>query len=447
MKIQDAVYDVIGIGFGPSNLALAIALDDVGRQRGAACTCHFIERQAEFTWHGGMLLPDSDMQISFLKDLVSLRDPTSPFTFVSYLHEKGRLEAFINQKTFFPSRIEFNDYLGWAAARFDGCCSYGEDVVAVEPEAAQGVVTALRVRSRTASGAEMVRRARNLVVATGGTPRVPAIFARLVGDARVFHSSRYLDRIDELGLGNLPGARVAVIGGGQSAAEITLDLHGRFLEAKIDLIFRGHVLKPADDTPFVNEIFNPGFTDYVFGQAEARRDAIIREFRNTNYAVVDADLIEKIYALLYQEKVRRRSRLTLSGRAEVTQAATGGDGVELVVADGIAGTAGPRRYDAVVLATGYDRDGARRLLAGLGGHVEDAEIGRDYRLGTRPGFRPQIYLQGTSESSHGLSDTLLSVLAVRSHEIADSLFAAKALRDMADRPDTGPPQRVAVNDD
>ena len=35
---------------------------------------------------------------------------------VSYLHEKRRLEAFINISTFTPSRLEYNDYLGWLAA-------------------------------------------------------------------------------------------------------------------------------------------------------------------------------------------------------------------------------------------------------------------------------------------------------------------------------------------
>ena len=445
---QDSIHDVVGVGFGPSNLALAIALDEALRLRGAALSHHFVEKQPGFTWHGGMLLPDSDMQISFLKDLVSLRDPTSPLTFVNYLHQKGRLEAFINRKTFFPSRVEFNDYLGWVAARFAEHCSYGEEVTAVEPETAQGVVTGLRVRSRTVSGGETVRRTHNLVVATGGSPRVPAVFARLRGESRVVHSSGYLDRIHGLGLARRPSARVAVIGGGQSAAEITLDLHGRFPQLGIDLIYRGHALKPADDTPFVNEIFNPGFTDYVFGQGEAQRDAIIREFRNTNYAVVDADLIERIYGVLYQQKVQGPPRLALCGRCEVTEAEAAPETVELMVRDGFAGTAARRGYDAVVLATGYERDGGRRLLSALAPWVEDFAVDRDYRLRTRPEFRPQIHLQGQSETSHGLSDTLLSVLAVRSQEIAESLLAAKRRRGVPpDLHAPAPLRRLAVNDD
>ncbi|MGF6232278.1 L-ornithine N5-oxygenase [Inquilinus ginsengisoli] len=445
---QDAIHDVVGVGFGPSNLALAIALDEVLRQRGAALSHHFVEKQPGFTWHGGMLLPDSDMQISFLKDLVSLRDPTSPLTFVNYLHQKGRLEAFINRKTFFPSRVEFNDYLGWVAARFADHCSYGEEVTAVEPEMAQGVVTGLRVRSRTVSGGETVRRTHNLVVATGGSPRIPAAFATLRGESRVLHSSFYLDRIHGLGLARRPSARVAVIGGGQSAAEITLDLHGRFPQLGIDLIYRGHALKPSDNTPFVNEIFNPGFTDYVFGQGEAQRDAIIREFRNTNYAVVDADLIERIFDILYQQKVQGPARLALCGRCEVTEAMAGPETVELTVRDGFAGTAARRGYDAVVLATGYERDGGRRLLSALAPWIEDFTVDRDYRLRTRPEFRPQIHLQGQSETSHGLSDTLLSVLAVRSQEIAESLLAAKRRRGVPPELHAPAPlRRVAVNDD
>jgi L-ornithine N5-oxygenase len=49
---------------------------------------------------------------------------------------------------------------------------------------------------------------------------------------------------------------------------------------------------------------------------------------------------------------------------------------------------------------------------------------RQYRLPMRPGFLPAIHVQGYSEQTHGLSDTLLSVLAVRAQEIAASVEAA-----------------------
>jgi len=53
-------------------------------------------------------------------------------------------------------------------------------------------------------------------------------------------------------------------------------------------------------------------------------------------------------------------------------------------------------------------------------------VGRDYRLATASGFRPCVFIQGTNESTHGLSDTLLSVLATRGQEIAEAVLAASS---------------------
>lgn len=436
MSAPERIHDVLGVGFGPSNLALAIALDEAARRRGIDCSARFVERQNGFSWHAGMLLPGSSMQISFMKDLVSLRDPTSPLTFVNYLHGRGRLEAFINQRTFFPSRIEFNDYLGWVASHYADRCRYGEEVVAIEPEEDRGpdrgpdggpdggTVASLRVTARDRTGATIVRHARNLVIAAGGTPNIPDCFQAMAGNERVFHSSRYLDGIGAVAPEGRPRRRIAVIGGGQSAAEILLDLHARFPRIGIDLIFRGQALKPADDTPFVNEIFNPAFTDFMYGQPRDRRDEIIREFRNTNYAVVDADLIQRIYGILYDQQVERTDRIALHDRSEIDRAESDQEGVRLTVRHKLTGATRSEHYQAVVLATGYERDVRRRLLAGIEPYLEDGELDRAYRLRTVPGFLPQIHLQGYSEISHGLSDTLLSVLAIRSQEIADSLLAA-----------------------
>jgi L-ornithine N5-monooxygenase len=422
-------HDVIGVGFGPSNLALAIALDESARRSRLKCAPLFVERQPHFTWHGGMLLPGADMQISFLKDLVSLRDPTSPFTFVNYLHKRGRLLDFINCRTFYPSRLEFNDYLRWVASQFKSQAAYGETIIAVEPVTAGQTVTSLRVHSRTLAGGETVRLARNLVVAVGGQPYVPQVFANIAGDSRLFHSSRYLDTVERAGFGGR-AARVAVIGGGQSATEVTVDLHSRFPDARIDLIFRGHALKPSDSSPFVNEIFNPDYTDFVYAQPSERRDAIVRNFRNTNYAVVDSDLLDQLYRLLYQQQVGGETRVALHPRSEITGVDAGSEGIEIRLADKFGGGNRRSTYDAVVLATGYDRETPHAFLEPIQRYIRDVVLDRNYRLVTSPAFRPQIHLQGYSEASHGLSDTLLSVLAARSQEIADSLLSTISRREL-----------------
>ena len=111
--------DMLGIGFGPSNLALAIALAERG-VRG-----RFVDAQPRFGWHRDMLLPGTRMQIPFLKDLATLRNPQSAFTFVNYLNDRGRLVDFIGRHDVFPSRYEFHDYLQWAADQFAAEVRYG----------------------------------------------------------------------------------------------------------------------------------------------------------------------------------------------------------------------------------------------------------------------------------------------------------------------------------
>ena len=58
-----------------------------------------------------MLLPWAQSQVSFLKDLVTLRNPRSRFSFLNYLHATGRLDEFINLGSFSPYRLEISDYL------------------------------------------------------------------------------------------------------------------------------------------------------------------------------------------------------------------------------------------------------------------------------------------------------------------------------------------------
>ena len=79
------IHDLIGIGFGPSNIALAIALDEK-RRDGRRVDAMFIEKQAGFAWHKDMMLDQAHMQISFMKDLATLPNPTSRFTLINYLN-------------------------------------------------------------------------------------------------------------------------------------------------------------------------------------------------------------------------------------------------------------------------------------------------------------------------------------------------------------------------
>ncbi|MFC6632692.1 lysine N(6)-hydroxylase/L-ornithine N(5)-oxygenase family protein [Microbulbifer taiwanensis] len=427
------VHDLIGIGFGPSNVALAIALEEQ-RQMGRQLDTLFLEKQPNFAWHKDMLLEGTDMQISFLKDLATLRNPSSRFTFVNYLFEKGRLQDFINLKTFFPSRYEFNDYLAWAASHFDNQCAYGEEVVEIAPEMFRNQVSLLRVTSRDADGSTHERLTQNLVLGIGGAPNIPDCFRPLKSDQRVFHSSRYLGRIEKLDRAQ----RIAVIGAGQSAAEIFLDLHGRPNAAQVDLIMRGRAMHPSDDSPSVNEIFNSEFTDYIYSRTPEERASLLDEFRHTNYAAPDIDQIDQIFDILYTQKVTGNARHRLLTHTETRAVLANDDGIQLQLLNRDTGEVQSASYDAVILATGYTRNQHRDLLAPLAPYLADFTVDRHYRLQSTSEFKPAVFVQGASETSHGISDTLLSILAVRSREIGAALIKEIGINQE-------PPTKKAVN--
>lgn len=418
------IHDVIGVGFGPSNLALAIALEELAQLNGKALDALFIDKQAHYRWHGDTLSSQSELQISFLKDLVSLRNPTSPYSFVNYLKQQDRLVDFVNLGTFYPCRLEFNDYLGWVAEQFADQAAYGEEVTRIEPAFDNGVIHHLKLTSKAGNGQEQVRHARSVVISTGGSPKIPDAFAPCKDDPRVFHHSTYLSSLRQLPCSEGQPMRIAIIGSGQSAAEAFIDLNDSFPSVKVEMILRGTALKPADDSAFVNEIFAPQYTDLVFRQTPQDREKLIREYHNTNYSVVDPELIERIYGILYRQKVAHQYRHAVLCRQQVEAVHTSDQGIELTLRDLATHQQRTHRYDAIILATGYERRSHRSLLASLESHLDGFEVDRDYRALASPTLLAPVFLQGFCETSHGLSDTLLSVLPMRSEEIGKALYQA-----------------------
>jgi L-ornithine N5-oxygenase len=246
---SDSVLDLLCIGFGPASLAIAIALKD--KKPESAQNVLFLEKQPHFAWHAGMQLPGAKMQISFLKDLATPRNPRSYFTFINYLFSKGRLNHFINLSTFLPSRMEYEDYLRWCASHFEKeeKVAYGmqvEDVEAGERNA-DGNIVNWKITALSQNGQRIVRRARHVVIAVGGRPVIPE---NLQGLKHVAHSSQFassIGRIQQREKGRTP--RFVVLGSGQSAAEIYNDLSERFPESEVKLVIKGASLRPSDDSP------------------------------------------------------------------------------------------------------------------------------------------------------------------------------------------------------
>ncbi|MEU1041046.1 lysine N(6)-hydroxylase/L-ornithine N(5)-oxygenase family protein [Streptomyces sp. NPDC005551] len=427
------IYDVVGIGFGPSNMSLAIALEEhEASSPQHSIKCHFFERQPTFGWHRNMLLPSTTMQISFLKDLATFRNPASRYSFVSYLHASNRLVQFVNNQDFFPTRQEFHQYLEWAAAGLDDRVTYGAEVTSIRPATGAGARTSdlLQIEVRTGDGTTSVVTTRNVVVSTGLVPRLPE---GVSGNERVWHSSQFLSRFNAQAPGGLKS--VAVVGAGQSAAEITRFLYDSLPHAEVSAVIPSYGYSVADDTPFANQVFDPNAVDQYYFGTERARDSFWRYHRNTNYSVVDADVIRALYQRSYDEQVRGSQRLHFRNLTRVAEIRQAGDTTRVVLHSLLDDRREELAVDALVFATGYDGLDPARLLGDFDENFERDEAGRhritrDYRLVAASGPACGVYLQGGTEHSHGLSSALLSNIAVRSGEIADSIVLRRAEREL-----------------
>lgn len=412
------VHDLVGIGFGPSNLALAITL----QEQQAGLDAIFLEKQPAFGWHRGSLIEGTTMQVSFLKDLVTMRNPSSEYSFLNYLRDRGRLVDFINHKTMFPSRAEFHDYLEWAAAGFADQVEYGAEVVAVRPVHEGDQIVAGDVVVRDTAGRLATRRGRNLVIATGLEPVLPESVT--LGE-RIWHSSELLRRVPSL---DAP-KRLIVLGAGQSGAEVTDYLHQKFPDAQVCAVFARYGYTPADDSPFANRVFDPAAVDHFHAAPEDVKRMLLTYHGSTNYSAVDVDLIDELYRRAYQEKVHGVERLRILNASRVLDLSEHPGGVRAVVEFLPTGEQTVLEADAIVCATGYRSRDPLSLLGEFGDHCARRTDGspaveRDYRLTTSDHVRCGIYLQGATEHTHGLGSTLLSHTAVRTGEITRSLTAS-----------------------
>ncbi|WP_239396810.1 lysine N(6)-hydroxylase/L-ornithine N(5)-oxygenase family protein [Frankia sp. CiP3] len=426
LPAETDVQDIVGIGFGPSNLALAIAAREHNARVPAsqALRLSFLERQPQFGWHRGMLLDGATMQVSYLKDLVTLRNPTSDFSYLSFLQERKRLVDFINHKTMYPLRQEFHDYLEWAARRLGDVVKYDTHVVELRPVVIDGVVDMVDVVSRRDGNPDdtVVRRTRNVVIAVGLEPRTPPEVD--LGE-RIWHNHDLLQRVASIP--STPRNRFIVVGAGQSAAEVTEFLHTRYPQAEVVAVFARYGYSPADSSSFANQIFDPSAVDDFYLSSRPVKDMFNAYHRGTNYSVVDENLIDELYRRIYQEKVHGTERLRIMRASRMVDVTTLANGVRTRIEFLPTGEQKTVDADIVVLATGYRARDPHRILGGMSPHCLDDSAGRprvdrDYRLATSDDTTVGLYVPGASEHTHGISSTLLSNVAVRAGEILRSVL-------------------------
>ncbi|MEV0322641.1 SidA/IucD/PvdA family monooxygenase [Streptomyces sp. NPDC050658] len=418
------LYDVLGVGFGPANIALAVAGEE---QKIPGVTMRFLEAQKDPVWQGGMLLDGSNIQNHPCRDLVSLRNPRSRYTFINYLFEEGRLLAHLNLPDEFPLRKEYAQYIAWVSGKMSHMVDFGVRVQTVRLTAHREMPV---YEVKTTDGARYL--GRSLVIGPGRTPYVPPPFDS-VKSSHVIHLTEYLPRVRELERAGGVNS-VVVIGGSQSSVELVLDLAKRFPRARVTNYVRSFGLRLKDTSPFSEEGFFPDYTAYYYRSSRESKRKLDSYMRPTNYSSVDDDVLHELYRMIYEQRLDGHQRVFVRGNQQVNAISLTGGKVELSISDV---HTGDREYDAVdlvVLATGFrdlgpepHQEAYPRLLADVIDNFEFdkegyLEVSEDYRLVPQREGIPPIFLNGLCESTHGIGDSgSFSLLSLRTAAIHGAL--------------------------
>ncbi|MFE4081978.1 lysine N(6)-hydroxylase/L-ornithine N(5)-oxygenase family protein [Paenarthrobacter sp. YIM B13468] len=396
------IYDVAGIGVGPFNLGLAALSAPV-----EDLDCVFLDRRESFDWHPGMMLEPAHLQVPFMADLVTLADPTSPYSFLNFLKQTGRLYRFYIRENFYPLRAEYNQYCQWVAGQLESV-RFSTDVLDVAYD--DGVY---RLSVQGPDGAAVLH-ARKLVLGTGTSPHVPASCAGIVeSGGLVLHNADYLSRKSEL----QSKRSITIVGSGQSAAELyyellqEIDVYGY----QLNWVTRSGRFFPLEYTKLTLEMTSPEYVDYFHSLPGEQRDSLIKSQKNL-YKGINSDLIDDIYDLLYTKSLSGMVDTQLHTHSSLTaaewDAATGIHTLQLHHEEH--GRDYSLESEAVVLATGYSYK-EPAFLAGIQDRIRrDAQgrfdVERNYGTGVEPG---EIFVQNAELHTHGFVTPDLGMAAYR----------------------------------
>jgi lysine N6-hydroxylase len=403
----NAEHDVVGVGIGPFNLGLAALLDAVGDVDAV-----FFDGRAQFAWHPGLLLDEAEVQVPFLADLVTLADPTSPHSFLAYLHAYGRLYRFYFHEHWHVLRREFDAYYRWVAERLAPSCRFGSRVDAVRPRPGGGWSVTL------AGGEEHLARA--VVLGVGSVPWLPEC-ARALAGAQVLHSGDYGAHRERV----LAAARVTVVGSGQSAAEVVADLLDHAPHARVDWFTRSAGFLPMEYSKLGLEHFSPEYAAYFHGLPADRRDAL-RAGQDLLYKGISAGTSERIFDALYRRGIGgAEPDVGYAARCELRELSRAADGaLSLVLHHLDAAATFTHETDVLVLGTGYSEAPppvpALAQLAALDEHARPV-IEADYRVRLRDGSASTLFVQNAELHSHGVGAPDLGLGAHRNAVIVNAI--------------------------
>jgi L-ornithine N5-oxygenase len=415
--------DALCIGFGPAGIALSCVFADAKEVDAplAKLSVRYLEVAHDTQWHRELLLAGTDINHHVFRDLVTPRNPRSRFSFAMYLKERGRLFDFglLGRPA---SRHEWSDYVVWVAQQVNGHTHFNAPVSEILPIIRDGRLS--QVRIDTAQGSFVTR---NVVLSSGTAPRVPEQFQALLGPT-LFHTSQFLTRLQAFG--QVLPKRWMVIGSGQSASESVLELTGSDSAIQVHSVHRSAGFKLTQLGQFPNRVFAPDHVDYFHSLDAAARQQFLDWSRSTNYAGIDPDESQKLFSLMYEDSIVGHQRLQTYAYRAITRVEHGEAGYRVTLTDTFSQHSEVLEVDVIVLGTGYQQHLMPPLLSNLQpwlkADVDDGlVIDRDYSVATQGDCDVNLWVNGLSERSHGISDSQsFSLMALRAERIANGLQQA-----------------------
>jgi L-ornithine N5-oxygenase len=221
--------------------------------------------------------------------------------------------------------------------------------------------------------------------------------------------------------------RVAVVGGGQSAAELFHSVPSDLPESRVTLVTRSISLKNAQNSKFTNELYFPSYVDEFYGASSEARRFVLAEMYATNYGGLEPGLMDTLYRQVYLDRLSGQPRLQMITGHEITGAREEGDEVVLELTDLRADATQELRADLVLLGTGFSTDMpkmVRHVADSIG--LSEINVTRDYRLVINRPSTAACYLQGINQTTHGIADSLLSVIPYRANDIVQDILTHRA---------------------
>ncbi|MGQ4485851.1 lysine N(6)-hydroxylase/L-ornithine N(5)-oxygenase family protein [Streptomyces sp. SAS_281] len=417
-------HDLIGIGIGPFNLSLAALAHGLP----TPLTTAFYEQRPAFHWHPGLLIDGATLQVPFLADLVTLADPTSPWSFLNYQRAQDRLYPFYFAERFHIHRAEYDAYCRWVSTQLPGL-HFGHQVDAIrwDPQTARFDVDHTQLDTHGEAASLGRTHTRHIALGIGTEPHIPEPLKPLTdtGTAPVIHSADYLHHRERL----LQARHITVIGSGQSGAEIFLDL----LRARptgnegLHWLARTPAFAPMEYSKLGLEHFTPDYTRYFHALPETVRDTLVPQQWQLHKGI-DHDTIAAIHDELYRRTLHGGwPDATLTPGVTVrTAGRVANTRVELHLEHTQQSTRTRLTTDAVVLATGYRERPLDTLLHHLAPHLRRDTAGRPridahHRLDLGPAVTGHIYVQNAERHTHGVGAPDLGLAAWRSATILNNL--------------------------